>query len=364
MKRFMRYTIAALLFVVIWLCFRNHAVAADKKDDLPVDTALRTQIVDSVISFVRASYVDSATGAKAAEAFRRSQKKGALNQLTMASTLCDSLTAIFQAVRPDKHFRVLFDVEPHPIETSDSAMKEREDREMKVRTAFDAYGFVDVKRLAGNVGYIQLSKFYDPEIAAPSAAAAMALLKNTDALIIDLRNNGGGHGGMVEVLESYFLSAEPVHLMDLYSRPENMHKQRWSMRAVNGERYLDKQIYILINSRTFSAAEECAYTLQTLKRAVIVGETSRGGAHPVEFKMITEHFAVMLPVGTSVSPVTDTNWEGTGVIPDISASADQALTIAQLAAIRHLKEKQPHPELDVSYDVVIQDLEAELKETP
>ena len=108
------------------------------------------------------------------------------------------------------------------------------------------------------------------------------------------------------------------------------------MRRLNvpGKKFVAKDVYVLTSKRTFSAAEEFTYNLQTQKRATIVGETTGGGAHPGGPQPINDHFAVWVPSGRAANPVTKTNWEGTGVKPDIEVPADQALKTAHLAALK------------------------------
>ena len=179
--------------------------------------------------------------------------------------------------------------------------------------------------------------------AGETATAAMSFVANTDALIIDLRENGGGSPDMVALVCSYLFGAHPVHLNDLYFRPENSTHQWWTLPYVPGQRYENKPVYVLTSKRTFSAAEEFTYNLKSLKRATIVGETTGGGAHPGGPRRINEHFTMFLPSGRAINPVTKTNWEGTGVAPDVSVSAEKALNTAYLAALKTIARNLTQP---------------------
>src|SRR5262249_35267 len=175
---------------------------------------------------------------------------------------------------------------------------------------------VNVGVMAGNVGYIKFNAFRSPEACGGIAAAAMSLVADCDALIIDLRDNSGGDPVMVAFMSSYFFS-RPVHLSDVYERRKQVAVESWTLPFVPRPKFLPKPIFILTSKRTFSGAEEFAYDLQMLKRAVVVGETSGGGAHPTESVQISARFEIAMPVARYVNPVSGTNWEGTGVGPDI-----------------------------------------------
>ena len=219
---------------------------------------------------------------------------------------------------------------------------------MRQRGRSTNFGFEKAERLEGNVGYLELRMFMPAELGGETAAAAMNLLANTDALIIDVRKNGGGEPSMVALVSSYLFGPEPVHLNDLYFRPDDSTHQWWTLPHVPGLRYEGKPVYVLTSKRTFSAAEEFTYNLKCLKRATIVGETTGGGAHPGGIEKVHEHFGVFVPSGRAINPITKTNWEGTGVAPDVPVAADRALPTAHLAALRQiaadLEEAPERPE--------------------
>jgi hypothetical protein len=172
-----------------------------------------------------------------------------------------------------------------------------------------------------------------------TTAAAMNFLANTDALIIDLRRNGGGQPEMVALLSSYLFD-QRAHLNDIYSRFDNRTQEYWTRDTVAGKRYGEsKPVYVLTSKRTFSGAEEFAYNLKNLKRATVIGEVTGGGAHPVRPHRLTDHFMIGVPFARAINPITQTNWEGVGVTPDIDTTAEQALKVAHLAALKNLMAK-------------------------
>ncbi len=202
---------------------------------------------------------------------------------------------------------------------------------------FDNFGIRDLSVLKGNLGYLRFQYLAPPDLAGPSYTAAMNYLAQTDALIIDLRECGGSMSEhTIPFLCSYFF-AEPTHLNSFYWRKGNRTVQSWSYAQVPGQHYGHKPVYILTGRGTFSGAEELAYDLKHLKRATIVGDTTGGGANPGGILRISDRFAMYVSVGRAVNPITHTNWEGTGVVPDTVVAVSQALYAAQRLALRHLQ---------------------------
>ena len=147
------------------------------------------------------------------------------------------------------------------------------------------------------------------------------------ALIVDLRENGGGSPAMVAYISSYLFDSR-THLNNLWTRRTDRIDEFWT-RDVSGRRFGgEKPVYVLTSSRTFSGAEEFSYNLKSLKRATIIGETTGGGAHPVSGHAIGDHFMMGVPFARAINPITKTNWEGTGVAADVKVPAADALTTA------------------------------------
>jgi hypothetical protein len=304
--------------------------------DRTIDTGERADVIAAVLKELLQSYVYPEKAKDMEAAIRARQKNGEYEAITSAAALARTLTAHLREVSHDKHLHVDY-LAGFPGGPGPRAGPPNRDQ-MAKRLAARNYGFRKVERLEGNVGYLELDGFLPAEFAAETAAAAMSFLANTDALIIDLRHNGGGDPSMVAFLCSYFFDAKPVHLNDLYHRPDDSTHQWWTLPYVPGRRYLDKEVYLLTSKRTFSAAEEFAYDLQSLKRATIIGETTGGGAHPGKGHRINDHFMMFVPTGRAINPVTKTNWEGTGVKPDVEVPAEKALETAHRKAREKLAQ--------------------------
>jgi len=220
------------------------------------------------------------------------------------------------------------------------------------------FGFGRLERLRGNVGYLEVVNFADlRQQSAETASALLSTLSNFDAIILDLRKNGGGNTPMMAFVATYFFDATPIHLTDIYWRDTNETSQFWTTAFVPGRRSARQPLYILTSGSTFSAAEDFCYSLQNLKRAVIVGEQTGGGAHSGRgLQRLTSSFTAFIPVGRSLSPITKTNWEGTGVTPDIKTSAEASLSVAHLDALEAMVDKETDAQWRQTLGQIIDDL--------
>lgn len=242
----------------------------------------------------------------------------------------EAVTRDLQSVNGDKHLRLIHSVDLVPEHDAFDQEAYREQAKLA------SYGFARVERLDGNVGLLDIRNLYDAALAGERATAAMTLVAEADALIVDLRRNGGGSPDMISLLCSYLFD-EPTHLNSLYWRATDTTEQYWTLPYVPGARFGgEKPVYVLTSSFTFSGAEEYAYDLQARGRATIVGETTRGGAHPGTRYYLGPHLKSAVPSGRAINPVTGTNWETVGVQPDLKVPADDAFDVAYGLALQHV----------------------------
>jgi C-terminal processing protease CtpA/Prc len=330
--------------------------------DGTVDAATRNQVIDSILKRLNDSYVFPEMAKKMETAIRERVSKQEYHQITSARSFSEALTRDLQAVSKDKHLRVRYSHEVIPVRERRREPTAEEREEARRDYTWMNHGFNKVERLRGNIGYIEFRGFFDEELGAETVASSMNFINGTDSLIIDLRNNGGGNPAMVALVCSYLFGADPVHLNDLYWREGNRTEEFWTRKELAGKRYLNKDVYVLTSNRTFSGAEEFAYNLKNLKRAIIVGETTGGGAHPGGPHRVHEHFNVFIPTGRAINPITKTNWEGTGVEPDVDVPASQALTVARLMALKKSVAKLTNPDFKAGVQGEIEQLEKELAE--
>ena len=237
-----------------------------------------------------------------------------------------------QQVTSDKHLRLLWSDEPQEVGGAE------EDEEFFADLArSENQGIRRVERLIDDIGYIGTTLVAEPADAAMMISAAMTLVANTRALILDLRENRGGSTyGMAYWCSYFFPEGESVHLTDVYRRTTGQTQQFWTLPYVPGRRYLDRPVYVLTGPVTFSGAEDLAYNLKVRNRATLVGESTRGGAHPTGYYPLTEHITVTVPYARSINPVTGGDWEGVGVAPDLAVPADKALDVAYQHALERI----------------------------
>ncbi len=312
------------------------------------------EVVDLVAGLITSGYVFPDRAGEAAAALRARLAAGEYDGLD-DEALAGKLTGDLYEVCHDKHLRVRY----HPARERGPGGREDGRPGPPGRPGFHGrppwpdwlrphnFGIHRVEQLDGNVGYLDLRGVAHPGEAGPAIAAAMELVAGTCALIIDLRHNGGGAPPGVVFWLSYLFPDDHTHLNDIFDAGTGETRQFWTLASVPGQRYLDRPVYLLTSAHTFSGGEDFAYSLQAQGRAEVIGETTGGGAHPTRGTPISATLAVAVPFARSINPVTGTNWEGTGVIPDVAVPADQAYDVAYGKALQHvLSLTLPPPLLD------------------
>lgn len=321
-----------------WLVWAMFAIFAALSAPIAAQTLTaqqRREVANAAAAAYADFYVFADRGAAIAAQLRASAAAGAFDRATDPAAFAAALTAAIRSVHQDRHVEVL-----PPRLAPASASGEPQGRAERLgwieRLRRRNYDFVRVERLAGNVGYLRLDSFPPPELAAQTAAAAMAFLAQSDALIIDLRENGGGTGDMVRFLASYFF-AEPTRLGRSLRRDRVPPiSNEMTLPMVPGQRLPLIDVFILTGSRTISAAEAFAFAMRQQDRAVVVGEVSAGAGNAGDLLDIGQGFRAFVPDVASLAPYSDASWEGVGVRPDIQTPAAQALAAAHREALRRL----------------------------
>lgn len=291
-----------------------------------LDAEDRRAVVRGAADLIEARYVHADKGREIAAALR--SEDDAFDQ-TDPDAFVEAMTQRLRALSNDGHFAV----EHRPAGQADETQAATD--EAHLRESMERWygvgvnhGFESLQRLDGGIGYLDLRKFAPLEMGGDLLTGATDFLAQSPALIIDLRQNGGGMGETGLVLITW-LMGKSVETSGAYDRPSDTTTRTFTPSWIPGRRFgPDKPVYILTSKRTFSAAEAFAYDLQALKRVTVVGERSGGGAHPFQYRAITPNFVLSLPEGRSINPITGGDWEGTGVIPDVETPPDQALETA------------------------------------
>ncbi len=303
--------------------------------DAALKAADRAAVVQALAEKMNANYIDPAVAERVGSAIARKNAEGGYASAASAQAFSAALAQDLRALSGDLHFGAMLD----------QGFRERGNAaEVPARARMDeareqagrwGYGIEKVERLPGNVGYIELRGFGRTEFVGPAYSAAMSLMAGTEALILDLRRNGGGSPSSVAYLISHFFPlGDERHLIDIYNRPSDTTRQIFTVATV-AQRY-DKPVYVLTSARTFSGGEDCAYSFQAQKRGTVVGETTGGGSNPVGRFSVGQGIVVVIPTSRTTNFVTKTNWEHVGVKPDIAVPAAQALQTAHVAILRNL----------------------------
>jgi hypothetical protein len=334
--------VSALLYVPelarFWIAHRP-------QPKVTVDAAMRAQAVDTLVARLNEHYVFPEK-AKAMEALlRQHQKLGAYDAMSDGDKFAAQLEADITSVAPDLHLGVEFSpgvLPPDPKDAPDLTGRVPPFQNAnpivrllaRIALSRESFGVEKAERLSSAVGYLQLMAFEAPVLSAGRVASAMDKLADSNALIIDLRGSRGGHPAGVALMISYLVDRR-THLSDIWSRDTGSTTEIWTEDTLEGKRYGSrKPVLILVDRDTKSGAEDFAYTMQALKRATVIGTRTWGGAHLASGYRLGDHFIAAIPDARSINPITHTDWEGVGVIPDVEAAPDDALKVAQ-ELLRH-----------------------------
>lgn len=301
-----------------------------------LDAAKRRALIDGIVRELDAHYIFVDVAAKMGAALRARIAAGDYDRVSDGPAFARVVTEQLRELSGDRHLGVEFGrpswaVTPPP-----------QDRVERLRRRNFAFGAVE--RLSGDVARVVINGFVpDSESEVRVAIGGiMTSVADAQALLVDLRNNTGGEPETVAFIASYLFDETPVHLNDIYRRDDNSTRQFWTRREVPGKRFgATKPVYVLTSAKTFSGGEDFAYSLQALKRVRVVGEQTAGGAHPCDAYPLDEPFYIVVPWGRAINPVTNTNWEGVGVTPDVTVPADKALEEAHRLAIADLAAAEP-----------------------
>ncbi len=292
------------------IIIQNLAKGQNQTGGKVLDTEAKLEVVTSISDILNKNYIFPETAQKMADYLNSQLQNGSYTDITDPMAFAEQMTKDLQSISNDRHLRVGYS--PRQVQEMREMEKnklspEEQDRIYFERLIGDNFGFKKVEQLPGNIGYIDFRFFGPGDMIKDKVATAMAFVENCDALIFDMRYNGGGDPTGIQLICSYLFGEEPVHLNDLYYRPNDTLEEYWTLKEIKGKRMPNVPVYVLTSSYTFSGAEEFSYNLKNLKRATIVGETTGGGAHPGGTQIVNDDFVMFVFTFIVFYPYTKTN---------------------------------------------------------
>jgi hypothetical protein len=294
------------------------------------------ELVCSLAENLRANYIFPEVAEQICACLQKHLDDGEYADITEGEFLAFALTLHMQEVNHDEHLWVRWHTEPLPDDDGQLRLNPQWQEEQRWKARLDNHGVHKVERLPGNVGYIDIHYFHRPEWAGDTVAAAMNFVAGADALIIDLRQCTGGFPATIALFCSYLFGDKPILVSSIYWRDEDHVQEFWTTSQIPGKRFGNKLVYTLISKVTFSAGEGFASILQSRKRAILLGDKTDGGANAGASFRLHPHFEVFIPIGRTIDPLTKSNWEGTGITPDISIPQEQAFKAAYQKALKSI----------------------------
>lgn len=327
--------------------------------DRVIDAATRKEVIEQSALALSKGYIFAETAGKMSADLRARLGRGEYDSISSAVAFAERVTKDLRAISEDGHLSLRYSEREIPAERPGRPTPEELEAQRREVHRLNC-GFDKLERLPGNVWLIELRSFSPAELCGETVTAVMNTVAHAEAVIFDLRRNGGGDPAQVALISTYLFGDEPVHLNDLYSREDNQTRQWWTLPYVAGKRLEGKEVYVLTARYTFSGAEEFSYNLKNLKRATIVGEVTGGGAHPVRGERVHAHFLLGVPFARAVNPVTRSNWERAGVQPDVKIEAGKALAMAHKLALEKIVTRAADPRLKNGIRDQLMRLEKEL----
>lgn len=325
--------------LLLALLFTVGCLAA--QESKPLSAEEKKAAVERIGSLLAERYVFEDIGKQCSDHLRKQLAAGVFDKETTTQGFADALTKELQSVSHDKHMRVRpMPGGPGPQGPGDPLL---DAVNFRLSRNANNNGVARVEVLEGNIGLLDIRNFPPAELARGTVTAALKVLENVDALIVDLRRNGGGNPDLIRYYCSFFMPPN-THINSLYWRERDRTQEFRTLEAIDGKRRTDVPVFVLTSNRTFSGGEEFAYNFKTQKRATLIGEVTGGGANPGGMFPVNERLGIFIPTGRAINPITGTNWEGVGVEPDIKTTADEALEkalpLAKEAAVRYAAEQR------------------------
>jgi len=319
---------------VLVLC----AVILRTADATPFSSADARGVVEKSIDLISRNYVFPEARAGIVATLKANEAAGRYD-VSDAGTLAERLSPDLAAAGDDKHLWIKFDPAHNAALRKPTSAGGSDDFSVQQGRAHNQ-GYEELRVLPGNVRYLNLTAFYwNGAVTASTVGDCMRFLSGGDAVIIDLRENGGGSGQAVQALVSYFLPPDHRKLMAFHQGADGAGFSTHVLGELSGPRMVGKPLYVLISSATGSAAEEFAYHVVMFKLGTLVGRTTAGAANNDTLYPVDENFVLSVSTGRPEHPISHANWQGAGVSPDVPVLREHALDQAHLLALKKLSAR-------------------------
>lgn len=340
-----RFHFAAYLWLTVFMLVNPLRISCQstQNEKLPiVDSQMRRRLVDAIIHELQIKYVAPEQVKEIESHLRSKLQSGTYDKIDNPRQFAGALTQDLRAVSKDSHLWVAYDppleraLLATPPTPSVDLLELPPTLEQLAGWRQSNFGFHAVEIMRGNVGYLDLRGFVDVNYSKDTAVAAMTFLANSDAVIVDLRNNPGGFVNTENFLASYFYGVDPIELLSRYHRDTDVTVKDSTLREVPGKRMPNVDLFILTSAKTASAGEGFSFILQQRRRAKIVGEKTAGAGYGNKETPIGDGFVFFVSIFRQFDSRTGRGWQGTGVTPDIAVAADRALNVAHAEAVKQL----------------------------
>lgn len=331
----------SFIVILFWLLIStspllSQTISKNEMEDIVIETA----------NLLKDNYIFPEIGNEYANGLKTLLSNGAFDSLSTGDEFSWQLTNELQAIHQDKHLRILNSAQTKGrFRSSDEASMEEMIRRRVEQEKAQNFYMDKVEVFPGNIGYFRLNQFPFPELAKLRVDAIMQFLQDTDAVVLDLRANPGGVEALNQYISSYFFEEGREDILyNRYYRPGDSTSTVQMLPELPSPRMVDQDLCILVSPFTGSSAENIAYSLQSIGRAIIVGQPTAGAAHSSRILPLPHGFSIQIPIARVSNPYTNESWEGTGVIPDIEIDYNDALLKARELILNKKIELASTPE--------------------
>ncbi|MCE7991193.1 MAG: S41 family peptidase [Roseivirga sp.] len=339
-----------LLTIGFYLCLGQSLLYGQGIKPVDIKKIDKRAVIEATAKLLKDHYLYEEVGGMMGDLLKKRLAEGDYDQLKTTTDFARAITVDLQSNFRDKHIKLSYD--PRTIKMTRNASGEDKSGQSKADLIeellaveiYENYRIPEIRRIRGNIGYLKMDMMLPPVLAtgySEKMAAAMELLADTDALILDLRHNPGGWAEGNRLLMSYFFPAR-THIMNSTSRlnGETNKTKEFTRDEVSGRQMLEQPLYVLVSSKTASAAESASHILKYGGRAKLIGETTYGAGYSFDDMFVDENFIIAMPNSTGMHPKATENWESIGLKPDVVVSQSQAMEEARLLAVIELLEKE------------------------